>query len=121
MPKTRVTCPECAATLALGPSVPAGKRIKCPKCDAVFPVSVSTAGPAAAGETVGPMAKTRRQDSTPPRRRRPKRKKQGKAVEVVAVVVASSVLLAALGAGGWYMFSKPPDPTLPVLAPPNGT
>ncbi|MBV9126136.1 MAG: hypothetical protein JO112_22530 [Planctomycetes bacterium] len=34
----KISCPECSATLKLPDNVPAGKRIKCPKCGHGFPV-----------------------------------------------------------------------------------
>lgn len=38
MAAMRVTCPECDGRLKLRTAIPAGKRIRCPKCEAVFAV-----------------------------------------------------------------------------------
>jgi hypothetical protein len=35
---SRVSCPECGATLKLPPGIGSGKRIKCPKCREIFEV-----------------------------------------------------------------------------------
>src|SRR5262249_11961773 len=36
MASSRLTCPECNATLKPAQPVPDGKKVKCPKCGAVF-------------------------------------------------------------------------------------
>jgi predicted Zn finger-like uncharacterized protein len=36
MPSTQITCPECNASLKTSQPIPDGKRVKCPKCGAVF-------------------------------------------------------------------------------------
>ncbi len=46
MPATTFTCPDCDAVLKLAAAVPAGKKIKCPKCGSIFGVPAD--GPPAA-------------------------------------------------------------------------
>src|SRR5438034_866158 len=38
MAVTTLTCPSCRATLRPASEIPAGKRIKCPKCNKIFTV-----------------------------------------------------------------------------------
>ena len=38
MPASQITCPKCAATLAIATPLPAGNAVKCTKCAAVFQV-----------------------------------------------------------------------------------
>src|SRR5262249_48220365 len=51
MSATKVICPECRATLKLASSLPAGKKIKCPKCTRVFAIPAEEADGEAAGAT----------------------------------------------------------------------
>ena len=45
MAENTYKCPKCSATLKLGNPVPAGKKIKCPKCENIFaPVGAEAAG-----------------------------------------------------------------------------
>ncbi|MBY0525056.1 MAG: hypothetical protein K2R98_16745 [Gemmataceae bacterium] len=39
MPATAIVCPACAATLKTAAPLPAGKKVKCPKCAGAFAVS----------------------------------------------------------------------------------
>lgn len=55
MPAT-VTCPNCNVTLKPKTPVPAGTRIKCPKCQTVFAVPGDGAAPAAAAPKPGPTS-----------------------------------------------------------------
>src|SRR5207253_1122961 len=36
MPATKFACPECGAVLRTSNPIPAGKRVKCPKCGILF-------------------------------------------------------------------------------------
>src|SRR5436305_9062142 len=40
-----ITCPECESPLKFASPVPAGKKIKCPKCEAVFPMPEESSRP----------------------------------------------------------------------------
>ena len=93
MAKLRVTCPDCDATLALDASA-AGKKVRCPKCETIFPVPA----PAAAAPADDEPARPRR---TGPRRRF-KPKKPGASGGAVVAIIAAGVLLAAGGAFGVY-------------------
>ncbi len=50
MPSSRIVCPECNVTLKPSQPVPDGRRVKCPKCSAVFaaPGAVAVGGARAA-------------------------------------------------------------------------
>ena len=48
MAEAKYTCTQCQATLKLKNEVPPGKKIKCPKCEAVFVPNAEAAKPAAA-------------------------------------------------------------------------
>ena len=111
MAKLRVPCPECAAPLALDAAL-AGKKIRCPKCEAVFAVpepSKSHAGDADDG------------DPRPPRRRF-KKKKQGTSAGVVAGIIGAVVLLVGGAAVGGYLLIKSPKSTVAKkdVVPPAG-
>ena len=122
MPIFALTCPECDAVLKMANAMPAGKKVKCPKCEAVFPV------PAEEEET--PPAKVKHRpapvedaadaplpdeddDERRPRRRRKKDKskeeKRGPSGLVIGLAIAGIVLLvlgAATGGGiYWYLTS----------------
>lgn len=55
MPAT-ITCPHCKVTLKPKTPVPAGARIKCPKCQTAFVVPGGGAAPAAAAPKQGPKS-----------------------------------------------------------------
>jgi hypothetical protein len=48
MPVFKIACPECGATLKSGNPMPAGKKVKCPKCGTGFTVPADGDGPAPA-------------------------------------------------------------------------
>jgi hypothetical protein len=54
MAATTYTCPECGATLRPKEPVPAGRKIKCPKCSAVFAPTAAPAKAAKAGAAAKP-------------------------------------------------------------------
>ena len=107
MSKSRVTCPECDAQLALGPTVSAGQRIRCPKCETVFAVP----------EPAPPAVRDR---PRPVRRFKPK--KQSSSAGVLAAIIAASVLLVAGVAVGGYLLWKSPKAGLAKkdVVPPAG-
>ena len=122
MPIFALTCPECDAVLKMANAMPAGKKVKCPKCEAVFPV------PTEEEETLPAKVKHRPapvenaadaplpdedDDERRPRRRRKKDKskeeKRGPSGLVIGLAIAGIVLLvlgAATGGGiYWYLTS----------------
>jgi hypothetical protein len=64
---TTFSCPDCGAVLKLANPVPAGKKIKCPKCNTVFPAPAGDPPPSAVrpSEDAGVPARTKpgRQDA----------------------------------------------------------
>jgi hypothetical protein len=97
--KIEVTCPECQARLALARPAP-GKKIRCPKCEAIF---APNPGAAAAALTTA-----RRPDR--PRCRRPPAKKEGIPTGAAIATIAASVLLLAGAGAAIVMHSKLPGP-----------
>src|SRR5207237_6709421 len=104
MTKVQVTCPECGARLALH-SPPAGKKIRCPKCELIFAAAEGAARPAAGAgpvvresESAAGREERPRRNLAPARRRRPRPKKQGVPPGVALAVIAASVLI--LGGAG---------------------
>src|SRR5947199_3201333 len=58
MSATKLTCPKCQATLRPAKPLPAGKRVKCPKCGARFAVGAGgAAGRPAAKKKPAPARK----------------------------------------------------------------
>ena len=96
MSKPRVTCPECGVMLALGPSIAAGQKIRCPKCQGVILVRSSN------------LLDDDDVEPAPPPRRRFKAKKKNGSGGVMAGIVAASVLLVGGAAVGGYMLWKSP-------------
>lgn len=68
MSSIRLSCPSCSGLLTLRPDL-AGKRIKCPKCQAVVEVPRGTgpSGPAAGGPASGGAAASRPRSSRKPK------------------------------------------------------
>jgi phage FluMu protein Com len=95
MAKLNVACQKCAAPLALDASL-AGKKIRCPRCEAV--ISVQVPGNTANGRGAGPKR--------PSEERRFKKKKQSSSAGVVAGIIGAVVLLVGGAAVGGYFFLK---------------
>jgi mono/diheme cytochrome c family protein len=85
----KLSCPSCDVTLRVAATIPAGKRIKCPKCAEVFtvPDDEDDEAPAPVAERPRRPARPRdededeerdeeREERPPPRKRRKKKKKQ---------------------------------------------
>lgn len=87
----RATCPACAAVLALGESAAPGKKIRCPKCETVFPVPAD----AVADVEMGVAMK--------PRRFRPK-KANANTGAAVAIVAGAILLVAGVSVAGYFAF-----------------
>jgi hypothetical protein len=54
MPESRYPCPECGTVLRPAHPVPAGKKIKCPKCATIFPVGGATVAQPAKAAAAAP-------------------------------------------------------------------
>ena len=113
MSKLKLTCPECAAQLALGSPVPAGKKIRCPKCDEIFSVPDVPARSARAmpegtldSHADDGEATARRHGPPPARRRRRKPTKKGVSPAVAVAAIAGSVLLLGGAGAAVVMYSK---------------
>jgi AhpC/TSA family len=111
MSKARILCPECKAPLNIEESLPAGKKIKCPKCQVIFPLgerlseavsaepmAVAVAADADDGRDV--------EDDRPARRRGSEREKQGMGAGMTVGLIAASVLVAGGLAVGTYFLVK---------------
>jgi hypothetical protein len=101
MAKNTLRCPECAALLTLGGPVEPGKRIRCPKCEAVFDVPDREAD-AAAAAAYGVTRKPKRHHFKP--------KKQGtQAGALIAIVAVAGLLLAGGIVGGYFLLKGKKD------------
>jgi hypothetical protein len=101
MAKNTLRCPECAALLTLGGPVESGKRIRCPKCEAVFDVPDREAD-AAAAAAYGVTSKPKRHHFKP--------KKQGsQAGALIAIVAVAGLLLAGAIVGGYFLLKGKGD------------
>jgi hypothetical protein len=63
MPATKFTCPECQSTLKSPNAIALGTKIKCPRCEAIFPFQEDS--DSADAETPRPRAKAVRPPSVP--------------------------------------------------------
>ncbi len=55
MPATTLKCPDCGAMLRLSNPIPTGTRIKCPKCNTIFPAPRAATAPSAAVRPAPPV------------------------------------------------------------------
>ena len=88
-----VTCPDCDAKLKLKAAVPAGKKVKCPRCSAAFaPVAQPPEEPTSRDDD---------EDDRPRRTRKKKRRaKSGKLALVLGLAIGGGMLcLLLIGAG----------------------
>jgi hypothetical protein len=116
VPKAKVTCPECDATLAVGPNVSAGQRIRCPRCETVFAVSDLEEPVVVEADELGA-------DEPRRSRRRFKTKKQGMpAGLIVGIIMLAFAAVGAAAAGGYFLW-KSPKAAIAKKEPvkPNGT
>jgi hypothetical protein len=95
---TLLSCPECDATLKLAAPPPEGKKVKCPKCEAVFVPETAEARRVSAGRPVAPARPRSRpandddEDRDDDRPRRPRRKQQGGSGLLIGLLVGGGVL-----------------------------
>src|SRR5438105_4921348 len=109
MPKTKITCPECDAALNIDDSLPVGKKIKCPTCQAIFALPVGNAD-AVSAKRLPPPPRDADDDTEwdddlrPARRRGSRREKQGMGAGAVVALIAVSLLVAGgVGAGTYFL------------------
>ncbi len=103
-----VSCPQCSSSLRIaGPLVP-GKRLRCPRCQAVFSAAGEEAPPLAqpVARTADVCAPAWQEPSPPaplpPRRRRPRKARGGSGWKLVVGLLGCGMallLLAAVGVG----------------------
>jgi Zn-finger nucleic acid-binding protein len=112
-----LTCPECDATLKLAAPPPEGKKVKCPKCAAVFLPETVEERRLSADRPVAPARPRSRpaydDDDEDDRPRRPRRKKsQGGSGLLIGLLVGGGVLavliLGCAGAGVFAYFRARP-------------
>lgn len=138
-PTTR--CPECRTILKTAAPIPAGKKLKCPKCGIAFhpddPAEPAPSTDIQLPGTAEPTIKKRPyrdeddDDARPARRssrrrdhdddddrRRPERtRKQAEGGSGVVIALVAAVVLSVVGAGGmvaWRLMAAPNVPDLPV-------
>jgi predicted Zn finger-like uncharacterized protein len=123
MPGRKLTCPECDGWLSIAQTVPAGKKIRCPKCGTIFRLpdpdaeAVRTATLARANEPdeedTDDDADARR-----PRRRRSRRTKPDRTLAVVAIAVGLVLLIGGgVGVALWVFKPWQRQPVVVVQAP----
>ncbi len=104
----KITCTECDASLTVSDPVAPGKKIRCPKCQAIFriPETALEAAPAksklARRPEVDDADRDDDYDSRPSRGRRRQREKTGMGAGVLIGIIAASVLL--MGGVGFGVF-----------------
>jgi len=91
----RITCPHCDAVMKSNADLPAGKAIRCPKCEATFTVPAPRRASAIDDDD----------DYDAPRARR---KQSGSGVAKIVVPIVAICLLAfgAIGGGAYYVYNK---------------
>jgi len=105
----RVACPECDAALRLNDDLPAGKQVRCPKCQKLFAVPKSeSAAISSSPPRSRPVADRDDDETDEPRRprRRFKPKKQQSTSVLPAVLLGGLALLILAGAavgGIWWL------------------
>ncbi len=139
MAESTLTCPSCSTTLRLAQEVPAGRKVKCPKCGVTFTPGEEVIDSAVVAEE--PVRPARRvdddYDDRPRRRRRdddydddyddrPRRKRQREKPRSVAALIfiilaIIAVPVVVLGAV-WLVIIKPDNKVefrTPVGPPPG--
>lgn len=101
----RATCPACAAVLALGESAAPGKKVRCPKCETIFPVPTD----AVSDVEMGVQAR--------PRRFKPKKSSAGSGAQW-AILAGVILLVSGLAVAGYYAFGGKGGPGLVANRPP---
>jgi hypothetical protein len=118
MPKRKLTCPECDGVLSVAGSVEAGKKIRCPKCSAIFRMPEADESAVSAGP---PARRNERDDEdmdddyeSRPARRRRSRQPGRKGMPVAATIaIGAVVLIASAGVAAllaFQMWKKEPAP-----------
>lgn len=129
MAPARIVCPSCNAGLRLAAALPAGKKIKCPKCQKSFAPTPEEEPKEVVEAIDEPAAADTEQDQPKPAKTKKKAlAKSSNALLLIigGVVVAGVVGLVALGGALWAfgVFKKAPDKSLvkndPNVKPPPG-
>ena len=115
MPARRFSSPECDAPIRLSPDRPAGKKVRCPECDALVrpPADDDDAAPAPAAKR-----SSRRDDDDRPRRSKAGGKKKAQKSNAPLIIVGSVILtlLVVGGVVGAVLLTKDKQNQEPVLA-----
>src|SRR5262245_40428550 len=121
MAESLLTCPACSTTLRLAQEVPAGKKVKCPKCGVMFTPGEEVVDAGIVADEPRPRPRPRDADDDRPRRRRrddydadyddrPRRRRREKPRSVLALLLILLAIVAVpvivLG-GGYLVFVKP--------------
>lgn len=121
-----VFCPGCSVRLRLPAEIPAGKRIRCPRCHSAFSLSTALAAherkeragsdpPAECREALAVLAEEWLEQEPPPRperRRGRRRKRPDNTGVVVGLAVGAGVLvLAGFAVGLWLALRSGGGPT----------
>jgi hypothetical protein len=116
MPSCEYHCPGCSAVLKTADPLPAGRLIRCPRCDTSFPVPASDSTVVGGGPARGPQVRERPIDDWTDTehpdyqamhrsRRRPQPKSK---LPLIAGVMLGTLLLGAAGfAVYWFAFRDP--------------
>jgi hypothetical protein len=124
MAVTKFSCPECQAVLKSASPIPAGKKLKCPKCGAFFPYSdpAEVAEYDDFAERDDEPEEEEREEASP--RKALKKKKKGKSnwVPMLAAGIGAVILLVAAGGYAAYYFLRTPTFSEPLaFVPANST
>jgi hypothetical protein len=121
-----LTCPECDATLKLAAEPAPGKKVKCPKCEAIFEPEGAETRRVSAERPVAPARRRPEDDDADDDReeRRPRRprKVQGNGGLMIGLLVGGGVLVLLLltcGVGGavvWFLASPGSSKAQPAVA-----
>jgi zinc-ribbon domain len=120
---TLLNCPECDATLKLAAPPPEGKKVRCPKCQAVFVPEAVEQRRVSADRPMAPARSRSRpayeDDDYDDRPRRPRKQKQGSSGVLIGLLVGGGVLavlmLGCVGAvAALYLRSSAPSQAKPA-------
>jgi len=113
-----LTCPECEASLKLASRPAPGKKVRCPKCQAIFAPEEPEARRQSAERPAAPVRSRPAEDEDEEeeddreerRSRRPSRRRRkqssGNAVLIGLLVGGVLVLLTGVGIGGYVLYSR---------------
>src|ERR1700687_3000523 len=97
----RISCPECDAVLKSAEHLPAGKAIRCPKCECSFRVPAARKGIRADDDDDDD------EEDIPRRRTKRRKEKQSSGTLLIGSIVAGCVVLfAVIGVVAYFGMSK---------------